>query len=534
MDSRRRRWLAGVLLAAAAPAPAPTPPPRPRIAVAIVVDQLAAWVADERLPLLPKSGGFARIRKGGTWVHRSEYLHAFTETAPDHAALYTGRTPREHGITANDVRRAHAAAPVASPLQDLEAKLVGANGPIPARPGISLRNLTAKTLSEALLERDPQAVVISISTKDRGAAFAGARTRPGQRTPQVVWWDYESSGVVTSTAFAPALPAWVTQPRVPSRFQWDVGSSVPKLARLPDDQEGESEDLGGRTFPHVFSVTGRTFRVTPLADRLTVDLALAAARAERTTAHPMLLALSFSRYDYVGHRYGPDSWEAWQALFELDAELARLFDGLDAALGKDSYAVVLSADHGIAPLPATVSSTSVWCSGPNPYEKPCETGMRLRNAEIMTELEKGSDPVFDRVVDSLVYLKEGRAPHPGLPAKLESVPGIAQVFEVCHLDPSRSELERLVFNTVPACDGAKGDALIPAYYLVQKRGSFFAELPDVVGHGTPYRYDRMVPLLVNYAGKGKTATREGGTFRGFYASAWYALTGEMSPDVVGR
>lgn len=533
MDSRRRGWVAGLLLAAAAPAPTPTPPPRPRVAVAIVVDQLASWVAEEKLPRLPRSGGLARILKGGTWVRRSDYLHGFTETAPGHAALFTGRSPRENGITANYVRRTHAAAAVASPLEDLDAKLVGVGGPIPARPGISLRQLTGKTLSEALLERDPQSVVIAISTKDRGAAFAGARTRPGQRAPRVVWWDHESSGVVTSTAFAPALPSWVTQPRIPSRFRWDVGSPVPKLARLPDDQQGESEDLGGRTFPHVFSVTGRTFRVTPLADRLTVDLALAAVKAEKTT-HPMLLALSFSRYDYVGHRYGPDSWEAWQALLELDAELARLFDGLDAALGKDAYAVVLSADHGIAPLPATVTSTSAWCSGPNPYEKPCETGTRLRNAEIMAELEKGSDPVFDRVVDSLVYLKEGRAPHPGARAKLESLPGVAQVLEVCRLDPSRSELERLIFNTVPACDGPKGDALIPAYYLVQERGSFFADPPDVVGHGTPYPYDRMVPLLVNYAGKGKTATRAEATFRSFYASLWYALTGEASGETIGR
>ena len=531
MDPRRRRWLAGVLLAAAAPAPRPSPPPaKPRVAVAIVVDQLAAWVAEQRLPLLPRTGGFARILDGGTWVKRCAYLHAMTETSPAHAALYTGKTPRETGMTANDVRRVHAATPVASLLQDLDTKLVGATGPIPGRPGISLRQLAATTLAEALLERDPQTVVISISTKDRGAAFAGARVKARQRAPQIVWWDYETAGVVTSTAFAPKLPAWLRQPRIPKEFRWESSPEVGKLARLPDDQPGESEDLGGRTFPHVFPMTGRTFRVTPEADRLTVDMALAAVQAGKTTAHPMLLALSFSRYDYVGHRFGPDSWESSQALLELDRELARLFEGLDEALGKDAYTIVLTADHGVAPLPESLSGASPpWCSGDNPYEMPCEPGVRLRSGELTSKLR---DVGVDRVADSLVYLREGRTADASLRDALRTQPGIAEVFEVCGTDPAHSELERLVYNTGPPCDAPRGDALLPAYYLVQKRGSFFAEPPDVVGHGTPYRYDRMVPLLVNYAGRGKTSTRNDATFRSFYASLWYALTGEATPEAV--
>ena len=498
--------------------------------MAIVVDQLAAWVAEERLPLLPRSGGFARILGGGTWVKRCAYLYALTETAPAHAALYTGTIPRENGIPANDVRRDRAASPVASLLQDPDTKLLGASGPIAGRPGVGLKQLAAKTLSEALLERDPQAVVISISIKDRGAAFAGARTRPGQRAPQVVWWDPESGGVVTSTAFAPALPPWVKQPRLPDESRWEASRGVRTLARLPDDQPGESEDLGGRTFPHVFPVTGRTFRVTPEADRLVVDLALAAVQAEKTTAHPSLLALSFSRYDYVGHRFGPDSWEAWQALLELDRELARLFSGLDASLGKDAYSVLLTADHGIAPLPETVTGTSPWCAGDNPYEKPCETGVRLRSGELTSRLR---DLGVDRVVDSLVYLREGRAPDASLREALRAQPGIAEVFEVCAADPARSELERLVHATGPACVTPHADGPLPAYYLVPKRGSFFAEPPDVVGHGSPYRYDRMVPLVVNYAGRGRTATQSDATFRSFYASLWYALTGVTTPDAIG-
>ena len=63
------------------------PQPKPRVAVAIVIDQLAAWVAEQRLEKLPPAGGFARLRSEGTWVKRCEYTYAITETAPGHAAL---------------------------------------------------------------------------------------------------------------------------------------------------------------------------------------------------------------------------------------------------------------------------------------------------------------------------------------------------------------------------------------------------------------------------------------------------------------
>src|SRR5262245_29078282 len=41
--------------------------PHAPFAIAFVVDQLSAWVAEERFPLLPETGGFARLRREGTW-----------------------------------------------------------------------------------------------------------------------------------------------------------------------------------------------------------------------------------------------------------------------------------------------------------------------------------------------------------------------------------------------------------------------------------------------------------------------------------
>ena len=476
-------------------------------AVGIVVDQLAAWVAEERLAKLPKDGGFARLLKGGTWIKRCEYQHALTETAPAHAALYTGRTPRESGISANEVKRKDGR--VASLLDDADTQLVGPDGPIPRRSGVSLKQLLVPTISESLLARDPQSVVISISTKARGAVFAGARVKPGQRPPEVVWWDERTSQVVTSTAFASKLPAWVIQPILPNEFRWEVDVKVPRLAGTPDDGEGEAEDLGGRSFPHVFGLDGRDFRVTALADDLTVDLALAAVRANPTQGHPTLLALSFSRFDYVGHRFGPESWESWDALLELDRALARLFAGLDAIWGKDAYAVVLSADHGVSPLPEWLEKEPAWCRGAaDPYERPCKPGVRLSSTKL------GS-------TDAFVYGERSSERE----AQLAAEPGVARVLDICKIDPKRSELERWVYGSGPPCDGAANDQLVPAYYVVPERGSFFTGPPDVTSHGTPYRYDRTGPLIVRYERTIRPVRDPEPTFRSFYRALWYALAG---------
>src|SRR5688500_5392412 len=74
-----------------APAPHPAPPaPRAPVVVAVVIDQLSAWIADERLRLLPPDGFFARLAREGTWVRALRYPYAITDTGPGHAALHTG------------------------------------------------------------------------------------------------------------------------------------------------------------------------------------------------------------------------------------------------------------------------------------------------------------------------------------------------------------------------------------------------------------------------------------------------------------
>jgi predicted AlkP superfamily pyrophosphatase or phosphodiesterase len=71
------------------------------------------------------------------------------------------------------------------------------------------------------------------------------------------------------------------------------------------------------------------------------------------------LGVSYSSVDYVGHEFGPRSWEIQDVLVRLDQDLGDLFANLDKKVGRGNYVVALSADHGVVPVPEDMQKTGV-------------------------------------------------------------------------------------------------------------------------------------------------------------------------------
>lgn len=67
---------------------------------------------------------------------------------------------------------------------------------------------------------------------------------------------------------------------------------------------------------------------------------------------PHMITFYFSDLDDVGHRHGPDSPEAREAVAAVDRELGRLLDGIDALPHADRVYVVVVSDHGMLAAPA--------------------------------------------------------------------------------------------------------------------------------------------------------------------------------------
>jgi hypothetical protein len=525
------------------------------LVVAIVVDQLGAWVASERLPLLPADGGFARLVREGTYARDVRYAHAATDTAPGHAALFTGAPPRGSGVWANEVPDAPAHGKL-SILADPSTKLVfpGAS----AWTGSSARLLKLDTVADRLRAAQPDAFIVSLSLKDRGAIFGG-----GKRPTATIWFDRSLDRFVTSTAFAASFPAWaepLDEPKAVRAKPWTPLDEawLREHAATPDDQPGEGK-LDGKsiTFPHDVAhatTPPKAFSGSPSADDALLDLGIVALDSQRAARGVRLLSLSLSANDYVGHAFGPDSWESWDELRRLDASLARFFTALDERFGPKGWAAVLSGDHGVTTMPEAaeqVPAARPWCKAPRAdadrWRRACGKAGRLFASELSIELEAAAEATLHKrglvvgVVDPYVYFgaeakaltKADRArlvaaltralkKHP----EVERVIDTAVLSETCPPESDESVDALVCRSFVP---GGAGDL-----YIVLKPGSFFD--PDWVegkgtSHGSPWLFDRSVPLLVrapDRAAAGRTID-EPITFRAF-ARALSTLVGVEPPD----
>jgi hypothetical protein len=539
------------------PAPSARAPRRgPPVVVAIVVDQEAAWIADERWPLLPPGGGFARLRREGTYARDMRYAHAATDTAPGHAALYTGAPPRVSGVWGNEVVDPVSHAKV-SILLDASTRLVFSGAP-PAFVGSSVGPLDVDTVADRVRVALPDALVVSLSIKDRGAIFGG-----GRKPTATLWYDKDLDRFVTSTAFATSFPAWAEPLAVPTAVRampWVLldPSWVAGHAATPDAQPGEGE-LGGMpiVFPHDVARAPSpptAFRGSPFADDALFGLALAAMDAEHAASRPTLVALSLSANDYIGHTYGPDSWEAWDELERLDASLARFFAALDQRFGAEGWAVVLSGDHGVSTMPeaTSIARTRPWCAkdaGGDRWERSCLKVGRILTDDLSAELREvaqralphATAPLVLGVADPYVYLTpEARALPPADLSRLERAlsdailrhPEVARVIATSTL-PETCPVEGDVSIDALVCrayvPGKAGDL-----YVVTRPGSFF-DPAVVVGkgtsHGSPYLFDRAVPLVVRAPGRAAAGrvVDDPISFRAF-ARALSTLLGSPPPN----
>lgn len=497
--------------------------------VAIVVDQLSAWVAASRFPELPRDGGFARLIREGTWVKTMRYPYAVTDTAPGHTSLHTGKLPAESGIFGNELP-----GPIgglrSSILRDESVRAVGSEGPRQGA-GSSAVRLRVDTVADRLRSAHPDALVVSISVKDRGAILPA-----GKHPTHVLWFDSWIDSFVTSTAFTDTYPKWARgvgdqKAILAARARpWELTDAawVKAHAATADNQPGEGDLDGlGVTFPHI-GKTGNAFRGLPASDSMIAELGLAAIGAEYDPARPTLLLLSFSASDVIGHVFGPDSWEAWDHLLKLDAVLHALIESLDRRVGAP-VTFMLAADHGNISMPEiTPERAGVKCAG-DPYERPCTSGARLGPNALRDELlvaakaALGPGRWIQGFADPYLFLTpEARALAEPRRAVLDKAvrstltrhAAIAEIFDVRTLGaqcpivraraldaPERArageDLLTLVCRSWSEGVGA-GD-----YYVIPRPGSFF-DGEIVVGkgtsHGTPYLYDRTVSMLVRAPG----------------------------------
>jgi arylsulfatase A-like enzyme len=100
---------------------------------------------------------------------------------------------------------------------------------------------------------------------------------------------------------------------------------------------------------------------TPYPDRAVVSFAIEALRARGLGQREGVdyLGISLSQTDRIGHTWGPGSREQLDNLLRLDDELDRLFDALDREVGRGRWVLAFSADHGVLEIPEVLADEGV-------------------------------------------------------------------------------------------------------------------------------------------------------------------------------
>jgi len=482
-----------------APAPQKTAAARttPPLVVLLVVDQFrgdyVSWYGHQW------TKGLRRLIDTGAYFPLAAYRHAVTLTCAGHSTIGTGAYPRTHGMIANEwfdretkKRVTCTDDPSVTPI---------AFGGLTAKEHHSARMLQTNTFADELRNQASVAPhIASVSLKARSAIGMA-----GHSGDLLAW--LEDTGVwASSSAFVkgprPDVDAFATAHAVSKQYGrvWD--RLLPPSAYLfNDDGVGELKpDDGTILFPHPQTRPGgapdqlfvTNWERTPFIDEMLTDMALTFSEGYGTGTGTDVLAVSFSSLDYVGHRYGPKSHEVQDVLARLDVQLGRLFDALDKRVGAGRYVAVLSADHGVAPIPEQVTAQGL------------DAG-RFTAASVnarLTEAWKpfatdGASPIANSngtdiyfTPAAMAILATNAAARRALTDAAVSLPSIDKAYWASDLD------------TGVASDDPVRQSMALSFYrgrsadlqLVAKQ--HWMPTSGGTTHGTPYAYDQRVPLVL--------------------------------------
>lgn len=339
----------------------------PKLVVGVVVDQMRY---DYLTLFWDKYGdeGFKRLIAEGYNFKNNHYNYVPTFTAPGHASIYTGTTPKNHGIISNYWYDKFSGKSIYC-VTDASVQSVGTTSSAGKK---SPRRMLTTTISDQnRLFTQRRGKTIGIALKDRSAILPA-----GHAANAAYWFHGEEEGrFVSSTYYMGKLPEWVenfNNSGVAESYLkvWDTYLPIEKYIESGSDLNDFEQGFHGKptaTFPYDLAKLKKDnggftiLNSTPYGNDLTTDFALAALEGEHLgqDKNTDFLAISYSATDYVGHNFGVNSKEIEDTYIRLDLSLAKLLKALDEKVGKRNYTLFLTADHGAGHVPNYLKSQQI-------------------------------------------------------------------------------------------------------------------------------------------------------------------------------
>jgi hypothetical protein len=483
MISQPRRWICGLAaLFLLIPAQAAPPAQKTKLVVAIIIDQF-------RYDYMTRfdasyQEGLRRLHDTGAFFTDAHQAHYPTVTAVGHAAFLTGSIPAIDGIVGNEWFDRETGKMVTS-VSDDATKLVGGNG----GTGSSPRRLVGSTLGDEIKIAGPaDSTVIGISLKDRAAILPA-----GHAANAAYWFEQESGQFVSSTYYMPDLPPWVqafNKGDAANRYaaaKWapmDAGPAAPPFRILP-------AKLGKQYYEEMIR--------SPYGNQMLEAFAEQALKEEHLGQHSGtdVLTVSFSSNDLLGHQVGPDAPEVRDMCVRTDRVLGQLLRAVETEAGAGNYVVVLTSDHGVAPIPEELTKRGMPAgrfSG-DEVTRTIQTALSEKYGPGKWMLES---PYLDHELLRAKHIALADAEETAAEA-VRKLPYIFRVYTGTQLAH-----ENLAGDPI-------GNLMQRGYYRERAADLFIVQKPywiaskDGTTHGTPFSYDTHVPVI--FYGRGIRAGR---------------------------
>ena len=471
-------------------APAMAAAPAPKLIVVISVDQFSADLFGEYRASF--TGGLARLQRGG--VFASGYQsHAATETCPGHSTILTGFRPEHTGIIANNWTDLSVARTDKTVYCAEDETVPGSTS---GNYTVSDKHLLVPTLGERMKAAAPAARVVSVAGKDRAAVMMG-----GHNVDELWWWN----GKAFVSYAGRATPAVVVRANAATAANFaapQAALDVPEVCRSHDRAIalGGTKTVGTGHFERIAG-NAAGFRASPAFDGAIVALAAGLVQDMKLGQGQAtdIIDVGASATDYIGHTYGTEGAEMCIQLQQLDATLGSFFDVLDAT-GVD-YEVVLTADHGGNDIP----EREVMAGLPDAQRAKVELAPAIVGKQIAAKLGITTPVLFGDIPNGDIYIARDLTParHKAVQAAAiayyKASPQVAAVFTAAQLaatpSPKGAPEKFTIAQRARASyrPGRSGDLVV----FLKPR---VTPIPDptkgyVATHGSPYDYDRRVPIL---------------------------------------
>ncbi|MGB6269039.1 MAG: alkaline phosphatase PafA [Olleya sp.] len=477
---------------------------QPKLVVGVVVDQMR-YDYLTRFNNKYGEGGFKRLLSQGFNCKNNHFNYVPTYTGPGHASIFTGTTPKMHGIISNNWYNKVSDSYVYC-AGDTTVQSVGTLDKVGQMSPHRLK--TTSFADENRLFTQMRGKTVGISLKDRGAIL------PAGHTANAAYWFHglEEGRFISSTYYMKSLPQWVQDFNNSATAEsylkeWNTLYDINTYTESGSDLntfEGGFKGQKTATFPYDLKVLSKDnngydiIKATPYGNSIVTDFAIAAINGEQLGQDHItdVLTVSFSSTDYVGHNFGVNSKEIEDTYIRLDKDIERLLNTLDAKVGNGNYTLFLTSDHGAVEVPSYLQSVKI----PAGYFDGKTFEEELKETNI---LNYKAESFIKNISNGQIFLN--REVIKGYGLKLEDVQQ-AIVNEIINYPHINKAYAATSFSTTAFSEGV--EHLLQNGYNQKRSGDVLFVLdPAVISysktgstHGSALNYDTHVPLL--FFGKG--------------------------------